>query len=191
MIEFLHANPWLLAIAIFVARILDVSIGTMRTIIVFRGYAYWAAALGFVEILIWLAAAGQVLQNLDAWYLAVAYAGGFAAGNVVGITLEARLAVGSELVRIVSVNREVRLASILRQGGHSVTELEGRGDTGHPVEVLLVVAKRRKTPALLNLISTADPGAVWTVSDVKRYPPQPLVRPGDVVGEAVGQVRTK
>ncbi len=191
MFEFLQANPALLAVGIFVARILDVSIGTVRTIIVFRGHRYWAAALGFVEVLLWLTAAGQVFQNLDAWYLAVAYAGGFAAGNIVGISLEARMAMGSELVRVVSEDRDVQLARTLRQLGHSVTELVGHGDGGKSVEVLLVVERRRRVPRLLESIQTADPKAVWTVSDVKRQPLVPSDRPRILMGDLLMRARRK
>jgi uncharacterized protein YebE (UPF0316 family) len=96
--DFSQLPPWLLALAIFSARIVDVSLGTLRTIVVFRGYPIVAAVLGFFEILVWLVAAGQVFQNLGAWYLAIAYAGGFAAGNIVGMWFESKLAMGSELV---------------------------------------------------------------------------------------------
>ncbi len=65
MLELLNNEPWLLAIAIFAARVGDVSLGTVRTIVVFRGYKFLAAAIGFFEILLWVAAAGQVLTNLD------------------------------------------------------------------------------------------------------------------------------
>jgi uncharacterized protein YebE (UPF0316 family) len=191
VLEYLQANPWLLAIAIFVARVLDVSIGTVRTIIVFRGHRYWAAALGFAEVLIWLVAAAQVFQNLDVWYLAIAYAGGFAAGNVVGIALEARLAIGLELVRVVSETRHVALSEHLRDAGYSVTELSGHGESGLPVEVLLVVEKRRRVPALLDAIHAADPKALWTLSDVRRQPPPPTVRQRGVPGSLLSQIKRK
>ncbi|MCA9319888.1 MAG: DUF2179 domain-containing protein, partial [Planctomycetes bacterium] len=90
--DFLHEYPALLALVIFLARIGDVSIGTLRTILVFRGRSIPAAVLGFFEVLIWITAAGQVIRNLDAWYLTIAYAGGFAMGNIVGIWLESKLA---------------------------------------------------------------------------------------------------
>lgn len=167
LMELLDAYPWILAVAIFLARVVDVSLGTVRTILVFRSHRFLAAAIGFVEILIWLAAAGQVFKNLDAWYLAVAYAGGFAAGNAAGIWLESKLAIGSELVRAISRNPEVHLAESLRVAGYSVTEIPGTGDDGQPVEVLLVVERRRQVPALLGLITESDPGAVWTINDVK------------------------
>lgn len=120
--EILQASPWILSAAIFLARILYVSLGTLRTILVFRSYPVYAALLGFLEIVVWVLAAGQVLQNLDEWCLVVAYAGGFAAGNVVGIWLESKLAVGVELVRAISENRNIPLAERLRASRYCVIE---------------------------------------------------------------------
>jgi uncharacterized protein YebE (UPF0316 family) len=159
--------PLLLAVAIFLARILDVSLSTVRTIMVIRGYRLLAALTGFWEVLIWLAAAGQVLANLDAWYLALAYAAGFATGNMVGMWLEAKLAMGLELVRAVSADLQVPLGNRLRTQGYSVVTMDGTGDQGVPVEVLLLVERRRRVPALLAQIQDLDPEAICTLNDVK------------------------
>lgn len=168
--DFLQAHPLLLAPIIFFCRVADVSLGTTRTILVFRGQGWLAASIGFFESLIWLTAAALVIRDLSAWYLAIAYAGGYATGNVVGIWLEAKMAVGEELVRAISVDRSIQLGDRLREAGYSVTELEGRGAGGVPVEVLLVVEARRRVPHLLERIVTVDPRAVYSVSDVKRNP---------------------
>lgn len=169
MLELLHDNPWLLMVAIFLARILDVSLGTVRTILVFRGRAYVAALIGFLEILIWVVAAGQVLSDLSAWYLAVAYAGGFAAGNIIGIWLEAKMALGLELVRAISGDLSVQLADKLRAASYSVVRLEGIGDAGSPVEIVYIVERRRRVAQLLREIECADQDAFCTISDVKRH----------------------
>ena len=80
-------------------------------------------------------------------------------------------------MRAISRNPEVELATRLRQAGYSVTEIPGKGDRGEPVEVLLVVERRRKVPALLGLITASDPGAVWTIHDVKDPTPRPRAQP--------------
>lgn len=170
MFTVLDDYPLLLAAAIFFARIADVSIGTVRTILVVRGRRLLAAVCGFFEVLVWLLAAAQVLRNLDTWYLAIAYAGGYAMGNIVGIWVEQVLAIGSELVRAVSDNLQVNLADELRKRGYSVTELPGEGDDGKPVEVLLIVETRKKIPLLLKQIAEIDPKAFWTTSDIKSHP---------------------
>ena len=173
-------DPWLLTPIIFLARVADVSLGTVRTILVFRGRPATAALIGFFEVLIWLLAAGQVIQNLDRWYYAVAYAGGFAMGNIVGIWVESKLALGQELVRAISRDRDVELADKLRAEGYTVTEMTGVDAQASPVEVLLIVERRRKVPALLERVLTLDPRAICTISDIKRevstLPPSPRKR---------------
>jgi uncharacterized protein YebE (UPF0316 family) len=175
--EFLHDHPELLAVAIFLSRIADVSLGTLRTILIFRGYRSVGALLGFFEVVIWVVAVGQVITNLDRWYLVVAYAGGFASGNWIGAWIESRLALGAEMVRAVSANPEVELAARLRAVGFDVIEVGGSTTGRAPVEVLLVVESRKRVPALIKLIRGFDPDALCTVSDVKiparGLPPQP------------------
>jgi uncharacterized protein YebE (UPF0316 family) len=168
MLALLDQHPVLMIAAIFVARVCDVSLGTLRTIVIFRGYRLLAAALGFFEVLIWLIAAGQVIRHLDTWYLAVAYASGFATGNVVGSWLEAKLAIGLELVRIISTRSGSDLAGGLTQLGYDVTELSAVANTARDVQVLLVVERRRRVPELMRRVAELDATAVCTMNDVKR-----------------------
>jgi uncharacterized protein YebE (UPF0316 family) len=114
--ELLAENPYLLVPIIFFARVADVSLGTFRTIVVFRGQKALASFIGFFEIIIWLLAASQVFTNLDHWYFALAYAAGFAVGNYVGISIESRFGIGNEIIRCISFNRDV-LAGKLREEG--------------------------------------------------------------------------
>ena len=159
--------PWLLVPAIFFARVFDVSLGTFRTIIAFRGYRWLALCIGFVESVVWVLAISQVITHLDHWILILAYAGGFACGTWVGISLENRVAIGSELVRVISYCGPGKLASRLREKGYSAINLAGDAGSGENVEVILVVDKRREIPRLINLIREVDPDAVLTVADVK------------------------
>ncbi|MBL8272766.1 MAG: DUF2179 domain-containing protein [Xanthomonadales bacterium] len=162
-----HDFPLLLALGIFLARIADVSMGTVRILVGFRGYRLLAAAIGFCEAAIWVVAASKVIQHLDAWYLVVAYAGGFAAGNYLGLTLERRLAVGRELARIISYRPDSALAQELTRRGWPVVELHGTRRNHEPVEVMYVVAARRRMPELLALVRQFDPEALYTITDVK------------------------
>lgn len=166
MLELLDQYPWLLTPAIFLLRVVDVSLGTFRSIVVFRGYPAVAALIGFVEVLIWVTAVGQVLRQMNAWPLVIAYAGGFACGNYIGVWLEAKAAMGHELLRIISLRRPGDLARRLREEGHQVVELDGEVE-GRPAEVLLVTAGRRRMRELLRTVREADPEAVYTISDVK------------------------
>lgn len=168
LLETLHQQPVLLCAAIFIARLLDVSMGTVRTLMVFRGYRALSALVGFFEVLLWVTAASQVITHLDQWYLAVAYAAGFAAGNYVGITLESKLAMGRELVRIVTDNPNVCLAQELRSHQYSVIELAARFDDDKQVEILLISESRKRIPELCRLVNAIDPRAFYTTSDIKK-----------------------
>jgi uncharacterized protein YebE (UPF0316 family) len=165
--ELASTHPLLLTVAIFLARILDVSLGTVRTIVVFRGHRVLAAAIGFVDIIIWVLAAGQVLQNLDAWYLIVAYAAGFGAGNYIGIWLESKLALGRELVSAISFRADGELAKILRERGFRAIDVDADMGRGPPVDLVFTVTRRRRVPELVRTILEADPEAQYSVTDVK------------------------
>jgi len=166
MSELFIVYPYLLVPLIFLARVADVSLGTFRTIVVFRGQKLLASFIGFFEIMIWLVAASKVLNNLDQWYLALAYASGFAVGNYVGIWIESRFAIGNELIRCISYNRDV-LADKLREEGVKVVSFDGDMGKAYPVELLLITDKRRNIPSLIALIKKLDKSAVYSISDVK------------------------
>jgi uncharacterized protein YebE (UPF0316 family) len=167
MESFIGTHAWVLAPLIFFARVTDVSLSTCRVLIVVRGHRILAAGIGFFESLIWLTAIGAVITRLDAWYLMLAYAGGFATGNYVGIWLEARLAIGSELVRTIVFDAPHPLADTLRERGYQAVRIAGSAGAGRPVEVILVVEKRRRVPELLSAIRREAPAAIYTTSDVK------------------------
>jgi len=187
--SFLQEHPWLLTLAIFAVRVIDVSLGTLRTILVLRGHRVVAPLIAFFEVLLWILAVSQVLHDMRAWHLAVAYAGGFATGNWVGMWIEAKLALGSELVRAISPNPAVRLADRLRGRQYDVTEMAGRGVEAQPVEVLLVVEKRRHVPELLRAIHECDPESWCTLSDVRHPAAVRTTEPGK--RPAFGGIRGK
>ena len=176
MTELLVTYPYLLAPLIFFARVADVSLGTFRTIVIFRGNKLLASFIGFFEIIIWVVAASQVLTNLDKWYLAVAYAGGFAVGNYFGMWIESRFAIGNELIRCISFNRDV-LAEKIRNKGFKVASFDGDMGEVNPVELLLIIEKRRNIPSLIHLIKELDHTAVYSVSDVKSVYEGPDILP--------------
>lgn len=166
LIDYLATHPWLLVVGIFFLRIGDQSIGTLRTIAVIRGYAVLAVFMGFLEVFIWINVIGQVIQNLHAWYLTVSYAAGFAAGQAVGMWVEAKLALGNQLVRVIS-SREKNLVQQLWKHNYPATELEGIGPSG-PVDVVFVVAGRENIPALIKQVCEIDPDCFYTVEDVRK-----------------------
>jgi uncharacterized protein YebE (UPF0316 family) len=158
---------WYLPFLIFGARIVDVSLGTLRVMFTVSGSRWIAAGLGFVELTIWALAVGGLVNNLTNPFALVAYAGGFAAGTLVGLTIEDRLALGFRSVQVINADPAVELAEALREAGYRVTELSGTG-RGGPVEVSLVVIRRRQLNALRTLITELAPGAFMTVERADR-----------------------
>jgi uncharacterized protein YebE (UPF0316 family) len=175
------ADQLLLLMMIFFARILDVSIGTLRIIFVSKGLKYWSALLGFVEALVWIVAISEVMQNLGDWQTYVAFAGGFAAGNFVGIVLEERIAFGSLIIRIIVRHETSNLVSRLRAAGYAVTCVQGQGETGE-VKVVFTLVKRRQLAKIVAVIEEHSPKAFYSIEDVRfasgavfHSPPQPLI----------------
>jgi uncharacterized protein YebE (UPF0316 family) len=156
----------ILLLLIFFARILDVSVGTLRIIFVSKGLKYWSAILGFVESLIWILAISKVMQNLGDWQTYVAFALGFAAGNFVGIVLEERIAFGSLIIRVITRFEAPKLASGLRSAGYGVTSVEGHGESGE-VKVIFTLVKRRQLAKVIAVIKELCPNAFYSIEDVR------------------------
>jgi len=165
-IQWLDFHPLFWPVFIFCARIVDVSIGTLRTICMVRGATWLAPALGFFEVLIWITAISGVLTHLDRWYNIVAYAAGFATGNAVGMLLEQALAFGLQAIRLISRYRSAAVAEGLRLAGYGVTEVAARGRSGE-ISLCFVVVPRRETRTVLDVACGIDPDVVCTIEDVR------------------------
>jgi uncharacterized protein YebE (UPF0316 family) len=161
------------ALLIFGLRIIDVSMAIVRMIMAVRGYRAWAALIGFVEVLIWLFAAGAALQHLDSVFHVVAYAAGFGAGNYLGIWLENRFALGVNVVRAVCPAEVDQIggmpsgaADVLREAGYAVTEIGGKGRE-QTVSILDIVVPRRQVRDVLGLLHEQEPDAFVTVEEIR------------------------
>lgn len=157
---------------IVIARVMDVSIGTLRTVMVVNARAWWAFFLGFVEVLIWITVVSRIITAMDHWLYYVAYALGFALGNYIGITVEQRLAFGTQVLRVFS-RRAHELATALRATGLgddmpplTVTEMEARGHLG-PVGVLFLQVPRKLAPDVAARVVAIDPEAYYVIDDVR------------------------
>lgn len=149
---------------IFLVRIVDVSLSTVRSLMVMRGQKTIAPAVAFFESLLWVFAVGTAIQNLDSPWHVLGYAAGFATGNLVGLWIEEKLAIGLATVRIVSRFGGVELAEALREVGHGVTEFLGQGREGR-VEFIYTVVKRREVPRILSIVDRWDPDAFVSVEE--------------------------
>ena len=157
---------WLiLPLLIFLARVADVSIGTVRLIFISRGLKYLAPLVGFFEILIWLLAIGQIMKNLSNPACYIAYAGGFAMGNFVGLWIAERLSLGVVLIRVVTNKDATELVEYLTSADYGVTIIDGHGTTGQ-VKVVFTIVPRREVKRVVDLIKKFNPNAFFTVEEV-------------------------
>jgi uncharacterized protein YebE (UPF0316 family) len=156
----------LLPVLIFLARICDVSIGTLRIIFVSKGKKYVAPILGFFEVLIWITAVSKIMQNLDNYVNYVAYAAGFATGNFVGMIIEEKLAMGIQMIRVFSYQNGPELVSMLNNNGYGATTVEAYG-AKEKVHLIYTIVKRNELKNVLEVIDKFNPKAFYTIEDVK------------------------
>jgi len=151
---------------IFFARILDVSLGTTRIILVSKGKKYLASLIGFFEVTVWLLVAGRVIQSVDNALYVIAYAGGFAMGNFVGIMLEEKLAIGTISVRLITNKDPEEFINNLRLSGFGVTTVPAYGKTGQAY-VIYSIMQRKKYPKYEELAENFDSKAFIAIEDIK------------------------
>lgn len=148
-------------VLIFVARVVDVSLGTVRTISTVQGRTKTAFFLGFVEVSMWLVVISTVVHTISGKpILGVFYALGFSTGNVVGILMEKRLAFGHSVLRIISPRKGEAIACRMREAGHGVTTFTGEGLSGSVTE-LFVVSRRKDVHELVEIATATDPEAFY------------------------------
>ena len=156
----------LMPLLIFMARICDVSIGTIRIIFVSKGKRNIAPILGFFEVLIWITAISKIMQNLDNYINYIAYAAGFATGNFVGMIIEEKLAMGIMMIRIFANEKGPELVQILNVNGYGATVVEASG-ARDKVHLIYTIIQRNELANVLNIITSFNPRAFYTIEDVK------------------------
>jgi uncharacterized protein YebE (UPF0316 family) len=159
----LFASAWG-PLLIFSLRIVDVSLATLRMLLSVRGIKAAAPLIGFFEVLIWVFAVGNAIRYLDSPLHVLGYAAGFAAGTLVGLWIEEKMAFGLSTVRIMSQHGGVEIAEALRDQGFGVTEFSGHGREGR-VEVVYAVIRRRDLPSVFQQVGVWDPAAFVTVEE--------------------------
>ena len=154
-------------LVVYALRVTDVSMATVRMLLIMRNHRLLAPLIGFFEILIWVTAIGIVVQHLQSPFHIIGYAAGFATGNFVGLLLEERLALGLATIRTVVRADGADLALKLREAGFGVTEMLGRGRLG-TVDVLYSVIPRRHVPRCLEIIDLGAPDSFVVVDEPRR-----------------------
>jgi uncharacterized protein YebE (UPF0316 family) len=156
----------ILPLLIFLARIVDVSMGTIRILFISRGTKFLAPLIGFFEVLIWLLAIGQIMQNLTNVLCYIAYAGGFATGTYVGIFIEEKLAMGLLLVRVVTTKDASELIEYLKSADFGVTHVAARGVAGQ-VRIVLTIIRRKNLNKVVEIIRRFNPNAFYSTENIR------------------------
>ncbi len=166
----LLSNPvfaWVgLPVLIFMARIGDVSLDTVRIICLAKGVRLLAAILGFIQVMIWLLAINTAMKHMDNPICFLAYAAGFGAGNLVGVHIEEWLSLGKCALRVITQKDAAQLVAALRAENFIVTNLAAEGVTG-PVQVIFTVAERKRLGRALDLVREFNPKAFYTIEDIR------------------------
>ena len=149
------------ALVIFILRLADQSLSTMRALLVSKNKPIYAAIIGLFESAIWIIAISQVVKDIDDPVLIGSYATGFAAGTILGSYIERIVGVGNIVVRVFCPANSPSVAETLRKNGHGVTVIDAEGKDG-PVKIYLCVIPRRKLKSVLNTIESINPNSYIT-----------------------------
>lgn len=162
---------------IFLSRITDVSLGTIRIILVSKGMKLQASILGFFEVLIWIVVVAQVIKYVSSPIYYVAFAAGFACGNFIGMTIESKIALGSVIVRVITRMEASLLVDALRSEKFAITSIDAEGKDG-AVKVIFGIIRRKDLKRFINIVNQYNPMAFYTIEDVrevKNYYQDPIL----------------
>ena len=167
--EFINSNWFIYGLLpglIFISRVTDVTLDTLRIVFISRGNKIVAPILGFFEVLIWLIAITRIMENLDNVTTYLAYALGFAVGNYVGLLVEEKLAIGTQLIRIIGLTNSHLLIETLREKGFGATVIDAKGKNG-AVQVIFVITRRKVINQVIGIINHFNPKAFYSIEDVR------------------------
>ena len=156
----------ILPLLIFLARILDVTLDTLRILFVSRGRRNIAPLLGFLQVMVWLLAIRQIFLNLSSPFCFIAYALGFAVGTWIGMLIEEKLAIGVQVVRMITRDEASQLIGFLRKKNCRVTAVKGQGATGE-VSIIYTVVKRQDAEKVIRIVRRFNPKAFYTIEDIR------------------------
>jgi len=156
----------ILPLLIFIARVMDMTLDTIRIIFVSRGQKFLAPFFGFFEIMIWLFAIGQIMQNLTNITYYLAYAGGFATGVFVGISIEEKMAVGTVVVRVITNKDATKLVENIKSEGYGVTSFVGEGAKGQ-VKLIYTVIRRKDVENVVKIIKNFNPKTFYSIEEIR------------------------
>ncbi len=156
----------ILPVLIFFARMSDVTLGTLRNVFIAKGFKNIVPIIGFFEVLIWLISMRQIMQHLDNPLCYLGFAAGFAAGTYVGMFLERRLALGMQVLRIITHQNSEGLILALKAENIGVTIIDGQGAKG-PVKIIFTILKRKDIEGIRQIIEKNNPSAFYSIEDIR------------------------
>lgn len=156
----------ILPMIIFFSRVCDVSLGTIRHVFIAKGFRTIVPVLGFFEVLIWIIVVAQIMNNLNNVACYLAWAAGFATGTYVGLYIEERLALGLQVIRIITNQNCDELIDALKHDNHGITVVDGQGAVG-PVKIIFTIIKRKNVLTVSKLIRKHNPTAFFSIEDIK------------------------
>lgn len=161
-----YFNWVLLPLIIYFARMTDVTLGTLRIVMISKGKRKIVPIIGFFEVLLWLIAIGQIMQNLSNVMCYFAWAAGYATGTFLGLTIEQALAIGTQVIRVITNKNSDDFLEDLKKKKHGFTVIDGQGAKG-PVKVIFIVAERKNVKEISEFIDHHLPGSFYSVEDIR------------------------
>lgn len=155
----------LIALLIFSVRVISTSLDTLRLILTLRSNKFWVWVLGFINSAIWVLTFAFILADIDNIVNVIFYAAGFATGNVVGMWIEDKLAIGFAEIRVISPHLGAAILEVLRENNYAVTEIPARGKDGM-VSVITSSIRRSQVFDFEKLVKEVDQDAFITTEDV-------------------------
>jgi uncharacterized protein YebE (UPF0316 family) len=166
MFEIFDVYPWLLPIVIFFGRICDVTLGTLRIIFVSKGERKKAPIVGFFEVFIWVVIISQIFSHANSFIAYIAYAGGYATGNYVGILVENKIALGFLIFRVYTKKDGHILIQALNKQGFGSTFVKGEGVVSE-VDIIETVVSRKSQQKVMKIIEEFNPSAFYLIEDIR------------------------
>ncbi|MCK4996934.1 DUF2179 domain-containing protein [Candidatus Pacearchaeota archaeon] len=166
--ETVYFNYIVIPLLIFLSRIADVSIGTVRMIFVNKGHKNLAPILGFFEILVWVIAMGKLMENMNSFWLYIIYALGFSAGTYLGMFMDEKFSIGKVMIRLVVRRNDKELLENLKNSGYPITIANGEsGKEKKKVSIILSVVDRKKVKKFLDIVNETNPKAFYSIEDMR------------------------
>lgn len=157
----------LIPLLIFISRLIDVSMSTIRIILIVNEKRIAASVLSFLEMFVWLVAVTQTLKNLSNVMCYVGFAGGFAVGTYIGMVIEKKLSMGIVLIRITTTEKDgFPLIAFLKENKFRITSLNAEGNFGK-TNIIYTVVMRKEMNSVIEVIKKFNPNAFYTVENIR------------------------